>query len=239
VSQQQRLQPQMKTPQPQTQHQLVQTPGTDPLNLGSPSGAPVTPVTPSIPTTPALGTPGPNSLFIPGTPSTLSPQTPAQKPPQTPKQKQAIPNKSTPPAEKRSQPATTKSKGFSWDKLKAQQTQKWQNKEQNPEPEKEVQQQQQQQQEEPKAVLKPLQPEPQNPEPTEDKKEDEGEELGDVSLSDDDDPEQEDTSDNIVICTFENKSRVKNKWKVQLKHGVISIDGKDYLFNRASLEGEW
>lgn len=26
--------------------------------------------------------------------------------------------------------------------------------------------------------------------------------------------------------------RVKNKWKIQLKDGVINADGKDYLFNK-------
>ena len=43
----------------------------------------------------------------------------------------------------------------------------------------------------------------------------------------------------IVLCMYEKVHRTKNKWKCQLKDGVISIGGKDWVFNRANGEFEW
>ena len=43
----------------------------------------------------------------------------------------------------------------------------------------------------------------------------------------------------IVLCMYEKVHRTKNKWKCQLKDGVISIQGKDWVFNRANGEFEW
>lgn len=43
----------------------------------------------------------------------------------------------------------------------------------------------------------------------------------------------------IVLCMYEKVHRTKNKWKCQLKDGVISIGGKDWVFNKASGEFEW
>jgi hypothetical protein len=42
-----------------------------------------------------------------------------------------------------------------------------------------------------------------------------------------------------LICTFEKVQRNKNKWKLNLKDGVLNVNGKDYLFQRANGEGEW
>lgn len=56
--------------------------------------------------------------------------------------------------------------------------------------------------------------------------------LSDVSS----DSEKDEECDNVVIAQFEKVSRTKNKWKCQLKDGIINIDGRDYLFNRASGE---
>lgn len=58
------------------------------------------------------------------------------------------------------------------------------------------------------------------------------------------DPEDElnDGDENItdtLICTFEKVQRTKNKWKLNLKDGVLTVNGKDYLFQRANGEGEW
>jgi len=43
----------------------------------------------------------------------------------------------------------------------------------------------------------------------------------------------------IVLCMYEKVHRTKNKWKCQLKDGVISIQGKDWVFSRANGEFEW
>lgn len=42
-----------------------------------------------------------------------------------------------------------------------------------------------------------------------------------------------------LICTFEKVVRNKNKWKLSLKDGVLTVNGKDYMFQRANGEGEW
>ena len=34
-------------------------------------------------------------------------------------------------------------------------------------------------------------------------------------------------------------TRVRNKWKVMLKDGVMSINGRDYIFKKAACEFEW
>jgi len=72
--------------------------------------------------------------------------------------------------------------------------------------------------------------------PVPEKEDDEGEDLG--SSEDEDDSEEPET-DNLIICTFEKVSRVKNKWKMNLRCGVMNLNGRDYLFHRATGEGEW
>jgi transcription initiation factor TFIIA large subunit len=67
-------------------------------------------------------------------------------------------------------------------------------------------------------------------------KEDSDEDLG---IGEDSDDSEEPETDNLIICTFEKVSRVKSKWKMNLKCGVMNINGRDYLFNRATGEGEW
>ncbi|KAJ3410226.1 transcription factor IIA subunit alpha [Chytridiales sp. JEL 0842] len=57
----------------------------------------------------------------------------------------------------------------------------------------------------------------------------------DSSDSDDEDPDME----NMILCQYEKVSRIKNKWKCVFKDGVISVDGKDYLFSKANAEFEW
>ena len=34
-------------------------------------------------------------------------------------------------------------------------------------------------------------------------------------------------------------TRVRNKWKFHLKDGIMNLKGKDYLFQKATGEGEW
>jgi transcription initiation factor TFIIA large subunit len=93
------------------------------------------------------------------------------------------------------------------------------------------------------------------------KKENDGDEdLG--SDLDDEEGEEPDT-DNIALCQFEKVrvvcrvscraalqvlnaacehvqvTRIKNKRKCNLKAGVMHLNGRDYLFNRANGEFEW
>ncbi|GAA5839869.1 hypothetical protein JCM3766R1_004706 [Sporobolomyces carnicolor] len=49
----------------------------------------------------------------------------------------------------------------------------------------------------------------------------------------------DDQGGDIVIALYEKVQRVKNKWKVTLKDGLISVNGKDYLFSKCNGEFEW
>lgn len=54
------------------------------------------------------------------------------------------------------------------------------------------------------------------------------------ALGDDDD----DFADQI-LCTYDKVQRVKNKWKCTLKDGVMSVNGKDWVFHKGTGEFEW
>lgn len=41
-------------------------------------------------------------------------------------------------------------------------------------------------------------------------------------------------NDDIVIALYEKVQRVKNKWKVTLKDGLVAVNGREYLFNKCS-----
>ncbi|CAI8503006.1 hypothetical protein ACO0OL_003022 [Hanseniaspora opuntiae] len=57
--------------------------------------------------------------------------------------------------------------------------------------------------------------------------------------TDDDIEENGEDGGNIILCQYEKVGRVKNKWKWILKDGVISINGKDYCFKKATGESDW
>lgn len=42
-----------------------------------------------------------------------------------------------------------------------------------------------------------------------------------------------------VLCLYDKVQRTKNKWKCVLKDGIVSINNKDYAFNKANGEFEW
>jgi len=69
-----------------------------------------------------------------------------------------------------------------------------------------------------------------------DKPKDDDEELG--SDLDDEDEAEPDT-DHLVLCQFEKVTRIKNKRKVNLKDGVMHLNGRDTLFHKATGEFEW
>ncbi|CUM63017.1 uncharacterized protein PRCAT00000579001 [Priceomyces carsonii] len=54
--------------------------------------------------------------------------------------------------------------------------------------------------------------------------------------SDEEDGEQE---GQIMLCLYDKVQRVKNKWKSSLKEGIANINGKDYVFQKATGESEW
>ncbi|KAJ3054968.1 hypothetical protein HK097_000193 [Rhizophlyctis rosea] len=64
---------------------------------------------------------------------------------------------------------------------------------------------------------------------------------GDIGsdLDDDEEDDEEQDTDNLVLCQYEKVNRIKNKWKCTLKDGIVSVGGKDYLFNRATGDFEW
>merc|ERR1719286_94843 len=40
-------------------------------------------------------------------------------------------------------------------------------------------------------------------------------------------------TENVVVCQYEKISRSRNRWKVVLKDGVMSLNGRDYAFHKA------
>lgn len=51
----------------------------------------------------------------------------------------------------------------------------------------------------------------------------------------DDDDEFTDT----ILCTYDKVQRVKNKWKCTLKDGIMSVNGKEWVFHKGMGEFEW
>lgn len=65
----------------------------------------------------------------------------------------------------------------------------------------------------------------------------------DLDDSDEDDHGSDEDGDEaegmIIMCLYEKVLRVKNKWKCNLKDGIANINGKDYVFAKATGESEW
>ena len=91
-----------------------------------------------------------------------------------------------------------------------------------------------------------------------DGEEDEG--VEEEPLASDDDISDEDPSDlfethNVIVCQYDKITRAKNKWKFHLKasrspnmfktvptycqDGIMNLNGKDYVFQRAHGDAEW
>lgn len=58
----------------------------------------------------------------------------------------------------------------------------------------------------------------------------------DSDKSEDADGDQE---GQIMLCLYDKVQRIKNKWKSGLKEGIANINGKDYVFQKATGECEW
>jgi len=46
-------------------------------------------------------------------------------------------------------------------------------------------------------------------------------------------------TDNVVVCQFDKIQRVRSKWRFQLKDGIMSLKGKDHVFQKANGDAEW
>ncbi len=64
--------------------------------------------------------------------------------------------------------------------------------------------------------------------------------------SDLDDPDEvsnagdnEDSVEQVMLCTYDKVQRVKNKWKCTLKDGILRVGGSEILFHKGSGEFEW
>ena len=51
--------------------------------------------------------------------------------------------------------------------------------------------------------------------------------------------DEEDDMGDSILCTYDKVQRVKNKWKCTLKDGVMSVNGKEWVFHKGTGEFEW
>ncbi|KAH8854957.1 Transcription initiation factor IIA subunit 1 [Schistosoma japonicum] len=74
----------------------------------------------------------------------------------------------------------------------------------------------------------------------EEEEEDEEEEpLNSEDDVSDEEPEVLFESDNVVVCQYDKIHRARNKWRFHLKDGIMSINGRDHVFQKAVGEAEW
>ncbi|KAJ2848771.1 transcription factor IIA subunit alpha [Coemansia erecta] len=45
--------------------------------------------------------------------------------------------------------------------------------------------------------------------------------------------------EHIILCQYEKVTRTRNRWKCVLRDGIMLINGRDYLFQKATGEFEW
>ncbi|KAJ3162603.1 listerin E3 ubiquitin protein ligase 1 [Geranomyces variabilis] len=74
-----------------------------------------------------------------------------------------------------------------------------------------------------------------------DEDDDDDNDDGGINSDLDDDDSEDDSYDpqHLILCQYEKVNRVKNKWKCALKDGIITVNGRDYVFNKANGEFEW
>lgn len=46
-------------------------------------------------------------------------------------------------------------------------------------------------------------------------------------------------TDNVVVCQYDKITRNRNKWKFHLKDGIMNVNGRDYVFQKAVGDAEW
>jgi len=67
----------------------------------------------------------------------------------------------------------------------------------------------------------------------------EEEPLGSGDDISDGDPSDLFNTENVVVCQYDKITRSRNKWKFHLKDGIMNLNGKDYVFQKATGEAEW
>jgi len=55
----------------------------------------------------------------------------------------------------------------------------------------------------------------------------------------DEEPNELFETDNVVVCQYDKITRSRNKWKFHLKDGIMNLQGKDYVFQKAVGDAEW
>ena len=68
---------------------------------------------------------------------------------------------------------------------------------------------------------------------------DEGDDIEELGSDDDDADDAEPETENSIQCQFDRVSRSKNRWKAQLRDGIMRINGRDYCFKSATGEMTW
>lgn len=53
---------------------------------------------------------------------------------------------------------------------------------------------------------------------------------------DDDEPGEAEEGGNLVVAQYDKVVRNKNRWKCTMKHGIVHIDGREYVFSKATGE---
>ncbi|XP_067680332.1 transcription initiation factor IIA subunit 1-like isoform X1 [Haliotis asinina] len=72
--------------------------------------------------------------------------------------------------------------------------------------------------------------------------EEQGEEEEPLNSEDDvseQDPDELFDTDNVVVCQYDKINRNKNKWKFHLKDGIMNLNGRDFVFQKATGDAEW
>lgn len=70
-------------------------------------------------------------------------------------------------------------------------------------------------------------------------------EKGDEDITSEDDepntldPEALFDTENILVCQYEKIVKAKNKWKLLLKSGIMTVNEKDYVFQKCGGDANW
>ncbi len=63
--------------------------------------------------------------------------------------------------------------------------------------------------------------------------------LDDTDDDGDNNDEDDDSNPQVMLCLYDKVQRTKNKWKCTLKDGVLTVAGREYVFQKATGEFEW
>ncbi|KAK6496667.1 transcription factor IIA subunit alpha [Arthrobotrys musiformis] len=86
------------------------------------------------------------------------------------------------------------------------------------------------------ASVAPRLPQTDGPEMDEDAINSDLDDTDEEPVDDDDDGEG---ISQIMLCMYDKVQRTKNKWKCWLRNGVLTVNGKEYVFGKATGEYEW